>query len=135
MAYFRRQRPLLYWLAVLGLFAQLCLPVAHAMAMAQAVGTGAAAFCGAENAELTQKLRAVAPPELRAALDTSGDIKSAHADCPPCGACASGMAPLAGSPSLSLLRSRTSKTPAPTAQDPAAVATSPPPARGPPSQS
>lgn len=123
------------WLALVGVLAQLWMPVAHAVAMVQATDTGAAAYCGPKNSALAQKLREVAPPELRVALEQSGELSSAHEDCPPCAGCGGGFAaPVLASMSwLSLPHARSTAS-APLEFFPPILA-APLPARGPPSQS
>ncbi|MHA7833163.1 MAG: hypothetical protein ACX94A_01650 [Algiphilus sp.] len=77
-----------YWLALLAVFSQALLPVAHAQLMARASGQSLALFaCGVGTTDFVDALAALLPPELLAAQadDGAGAGSSAY-ECPACAA-------------------------------------------------
>lgn len=69
----------LIWLALIAWLAQLCLPVAHAAAMAQPEA-GLATWCGGFSPAMTQKLAAL-PDEVREILQKGSAHSGHHQDC------------------------------------------------------
>lgn len=127
-----RSRPLI-WLALFAWLAQLCLPAAHAAAMA-GQHAGIATWCGDFSPAMAQKL-AQLPDEVREILAKGAAHDSAPQDCIQfCASAAPGHAP-APQPGFALL---TAEVEAPfTASESRAVRTVrlAPPARGPPLES
>lgn len=79
------RQPLALALIGLALLAQAVMPWVHAGAMSQHAGQGwAAAFCGNGSSALLAEFRAVAPAELKQALNPQPKPAPTAADCPLC---------------------------------------------------
>lgn len=120
----------LIWIALLAWLAQLCLPLAHAAAMAQPEA-GLATWCGGFSPAMTQKL-ATLPIEVREILQKGSSHSAHHQDCVQfCGGATTG-GPAYVSPMLALRAAGLEAPAAVMGETPGRQPAPNPPARGPP---
>lgn len=124
-----RRRPLL-WIALIAWFAQLCLPAAHAAAMAQQEA-GIAVWCGVATPGLQAEL-AKLDHEIRTILDPGSPQADSHDDCAAYCASASSADPVVEPASVRLRAAGLEAAPRPAVESLRAAPWRSPPVRGPP---